>query len=106
MRAMPHEHLHVHVHVVPLPGLEPGHVLQSNRTSVHVHEKSGGPEQKEILWTAVSSLLALINTIYSGIHAGLYTQRFLSTCGSTKETYMYMYMCMSKPIHILVKVHV
>ena len=31
---------------------------------VRVHEKkSGGPEQKGILWTAVSSLLALISVV-------------------------------------------
>ena len=37
-------------------------------------KKSGGPEQKGILRTAVSNLLALISAIYSVIHTGLYTQ--------------------------------
>ena len=39
-----------------------------------VRKKSGGPEQKGILWTAVLSLLALISAVQ--IHAGLYTQGF------------------------------
>ena len=58
-------------------------------------KKSGGPEQKSILRTAVSSLLAQSSTIYSGIHA--------CTCnvvayGSSGCVYMYMVISMQADI--------
>ena len=69
------------------PGNKASHSMHMShhRYCLHLHvciymymymKKSGGPEQKGILWTAVSSLLALISTIYSGIHRELYTQGF------------------------------
>ena len=53
-----------------------------NNYYIHTYEicmkKSGGPEQKGILRTAVSSLLDQRSPAqsYSGIHTGLYTQGF------------------------------
>ena len=41
--------------------------INNRYVQTYLHGKSGGPEQKGILRTAVSSLLALISAIYSGI---------------------------------------
>ena len=48
----------VHVHVII-------HTILTTLYAHVIHEKSGGPEQKGILWTAVSSLLAAVQHNYA-----------------------------------------